>query len=77
MAQVYSIFVSFGDDSFVFVTLTAQICSGVSFVGADNTLKSKKNREESDKRNSRVNHLVTSGFSRDFSVCLDLLSSRL
>ena len=77
MAQVYSIFVSFDDDSFVFVTWTAQICSGVCVVDADNTLKSEKNRQESDKRNSRVNHLVTSGFSRDVSLCLDLLSSRL
>ena len=59
MAQVYSIFVSFDDDSFAFVTLTAQICSGVCVVDADNTLKSEKNRQESDKRNSRVDHLVT------------------
>ena len=59
MAQVYSTFVSFDDDSFAFVTLTALICSGVCVVDADNTLKSEKNRQESGKRNSRVNHLVT------------------
>ena len=54
MGQVYSIFVSFDDDSFAFVTLTAQICSGVCVVDADNKLKSEKNRQESDKRNSYV-----------------------
>ena len=69
MVQVYSISVSFDDDSFAFVTLIGQICSGVSFVGADNTLKSEKNRQESDKRNSSVNHLATSVFSRDVSLC--------
>ena len=73
MAQVYSIFVSFDNDSFAFVTLTAQICSGVSVVGADNTPKSEKNRQESDKRNSSVDHLATCGFSRDVALCLDLL----
>ena len=69
MAEVYSIFVSFDDDSFAFVTLIGQICSGVSFVGAENTLKSEKNRQESDKRNSRVNHLATS-VSQEMSHCV-------
>ena len=56
------------------VIWTDQICSGVS-VGAVNTLKSeKKNRQESDKRNSSVNHLATSGFSRDVSLCWKTLS---
>ena len=78
MVQVYSISVSFDDDSFAFVILIGQICSGLSFVGADNTLKSEKNRQESDKRNSSVNHLATtSGFSRAVSLCLDILRSRL
>ena len=75
MAQVYSIIVSFDCIivSFACVILTAQICSGVRDVGADNTLKSENNRQESDKRNSSVNHLATSGFPTDVSLRLDLL----
>ena len=73
MAQVDNDFVPLDDDSFACVILTDQICSGVCVVDADNTLESEKNRQESDKRNSRVNHLVTSGLSRDFSVRLDPL----
>ena len=73
MAQVDRFFVavSFDDDSSAFVTLIGQICSGVG--GTDHTLESEKNRQESDKRNSSVNHLATSGFSIDVSLCLDLL----
>ena len=73
MAQVDRFFVtvSFDDDSSAFVTLISQICSGVG--GTDYTLESEKNRQESDKKNSSVNHLGTCGFSRDVSMCLDLL----
>ena len=59
MAQVDNVFVPLDDDSFACMgqILTAQI---FSIDGADNTLISENNRQESCKRKSSVHHLVTS-----------------